>query len=102
MTGFPHDHSNKAFVLTDRDHRPVLVSPEFREREPIRHLQSVLVLRGNRGTSRQDGDRHRNAQTDQRAFFHCRISLIRLTRNHGMGARLGDGFYKWRLARRDR
>src|SRR5258706_4220892 len=74
----PHDHSNKAFVLTDRDHRPVLVSPELREGEPIRYLQSVLVLRGNRGTNCQDGDRRRNAEADQRAFFHCRISLIGL------------------------
>src|SRR5258708_26723802 len=72
----PYDHSDLASVLTDRDHWPVLVSPKLREREPVRYLHSVFVLRGNRDTSRQDGDRHRNTVNDQRAFFHCRISLI--------------------------
>src|SRR6266576_2601683 len=74
----PHDHSDLASVLTDRDHWPVLVSPKLREREAIRYLHSVFVLRGNRDTSHQNGDRYRNTETDQRAFFHCRISLVGL------------------------
>src|SRR3981189_1093661 len=80
----PYDHSDLASVLTDRDHWPVLVSPKLREREAIRHLHSVFVLRGNRDTSRQNGDRYRNTETDQRAFFHCRISLVGLAA--GVGA----------------
>ena len=34
-------------VLADGDNLPAFVSPELREREPARHFQSVLVLRGN-------------------------------------------------------
>src|SRR5438034_969231 len=65
----PHDHSDLASVLTDRDHWPVLVSPKLREPEATWYLHSVFVLRGNRDTSRQNGDRYRNTETDQRAFF---------------------------------
>jgi hypothetical protein len=55
---------------------PYAVWYKLREREAIRYLHSVFVLRGNRDTSRQNGDRYRNTETDQRAFFHCRISLV--------------------------
>src|SRR5262245_54115029 len=41
---------------------PIFVSPELREREAIRHLHSVLVLRGN-GPAAQEGE-------------HCRIITI--------------------------
>src|SRR5262249_40606999 len=73
----PEDHSDHAQVLTETNHRPVFVSPELREREPIRYFQSVLVLRGNRDTSCQN-EGHRNSETDQRASLHCRISLVGL------------------------
>src|SRR5215475_5636696 len=72
----PYDHGDHALVLADRDHWPVLVSPELGERESIRYLHGVLVLRGNRHTSRENGNRGRNAETDQREFFHCRFSFV--------------------------
>ena len=74
----PHDHGDRASVLADRDPWPVFVSPELGECEFIWYLHGVLVLRGNRDASREDGDRRRNTETDQREFFHCRISLFGL------------------------
>src|SRR6516165_1561891 len=53
--GVPHDRSNLAFVLTDRDYWPAFVSPELGQCEPAGHLQGVLVLRGN-GRAAQDGE----------------------------------------------
>ncbi len=41
---------------------PVFVSPEVREREPVRHLHSVLVLRGN-GFASQEGEHYRNGRS---------------------------------------
>jgi hypothetical protein len=55
----PHDHSDQAFVLTDRDYWPAFVSPELGEREPAGHLKGVLVLRGN-GRAAQDEEHSRD------------------------------------------
>src|SRR5215472_11628152 len=71
----PHDHSDLASVLTNRNYWPAFVSPELGEREPIRHLDGVLVRSGNRDTNGQDGDRSPNTDTEQRAFTHRRTSL---------------------------
>src|SRR5262249_36941299 len=57
--GVPQDRSHNALVLTDRDYGPAFVSPELGECEPIRHLHSVLVLRGD-GPAAHDGEHHRN------------------------------------------
>src|SRR5579872_2426414 len=48
------DRSNKGSVLTNGDNLPGLVTSELREREPIWHFQSVLVLRG-KGPAAHDG-----------------------------------------------
>ena len=53
--GIGENHRDRVFGLADGDCRPVFVSPELGEREPIRHLHSVLVLRGN-GPAAQDGE----------------------------------------------
>src|SRR5271155_4518363 len=47
--GIPEDCSELISVMTDGDHRPAFVSPELREREAIRYVEGVLVLRGNGG-----------------------------------------------------
>ena len=45
--------------MTDGDDLPALVSPELGERQPIRDLQGVLVLRdGGRATQYAEGARH--------------------------------------------
>jgi hypothetical protein len=51
------DHGNVVSVLTDGDNLPSFVSSKLREREPIRHLQSVLVLR-RYGTAAQGNERY--------------------------------------------
>ena len=45
-----------------RDYWPALVSPELGECEPIRHLHSVLVLRGD-SPAAQDGQHYRDRRT---------------------------------------
>jgi Homeodomain-like domain len=42
--GISEDRSKQGSIVTDGDNLPSLVSPELRECEPIRHLQSVLGL----------------------------------------------------------
>ena len=70
--GIPQDHSEVASVLTDRDYRPVLVSPELREREPARDLHSVFVLRGN-SPAAEDSERYRNDHNRRTAYeFYLR------------------------------
>jgi hypothetical protein len=58
--GIAEDHFNQVSSLTDGDSLPVFVSLELREREPIRHLQSVLVLRGHGHAAHQDGEHYCN------------------------------------------
>jgi hypothetical protein len=54
----------------------VFVSPKVREREAIRQLQGVLVLRGN-GPAAQYGEHYRNSRNRQHAFaLHCQLLLI--------------------------
>src|ERR1700733_10844476 len=45
----PEDRGDRTTVIADRDHRPAFVSSELSEREAIRYLERVLVLRGNDG-----------------------------------------------------
>jgi hypothetical protein len=52
------DDLDQVSALTDGDSLPVFVTLELRKREPIRHLHSVLVLRGN-GPAAQEGERDR-------------------------------------------
>ena len=60
--GIGDDHLDTGFGLTDGDVFPVFVSREVREREPVRHLHSVLVLRGN-GFASQEGEHYRNGRS---------------------------------------
>ena len=53
------DRYEQVAGLTDGDDLPVLVSPELREREPIRHLHSVPILRGD-GPIAQDNEHYHN------------------------------------------
>ena len=57
--GISEDHREQVSGMTDGDNLPILVSPELREREAARHLQSVLVLRGN-GRAAQNDEYSRN------------------------------------------
>src|SRR5689334_7652703 len=50
-----HDHSDQAFILTDRDYWPGFVSLELGEREPARNLDGVLVRRGNGRAAQDEG-----------------------------------------------
>jgi hypothetical protein len=55
-----HERDSLAQIigLAHGDNLAVFVSPEIREREPIRRLQGVLVLRGV-GPAAQDGEHDR-------------------------------------------
>src|SRR5262245_7953178 len=57
--GIPEDHREQVSGVTDRDNLPIFVTLELGEREPTRHLHSVLVLRGN-GRATQDDEYSRN------------------------------------------
>jgi hypothetical protein len=49
--GIAEDHLDQVFGLTDGDSLPVLESFEVSERDPIRHLHRVFVLRRERRTA---------------------------------------------------
>src|SRR3984893_17729236 len=58
--GAPEDHSKHLSVMTDRNGLPAVVSLELGEREPIRHLESVLVLGGYGPAAHQDHEHYRS------------------------------------------
>src|SRR5262249_49573942 len=60
--GIAEDHLDRVSRLTDGDRMPVLVSPELGEREPVRHLHRVLVLRGY-GPDAEDGEHQPHGDT---------------------------------------
>ena len=65
--GIGEDHSEQLFAVTDSNSLPAFVSPELREREPIRHLHSVLVLR-REGHAAQGGEGYRNDRNRPNVF----------------------------------
>ena len=69
-------HLDHVFGLTHSNSLPVFVSPELGEREPIRHLHSVLVLRGN-GLAAQDGRHYRRDHHQPGCNFrHAHASAV--------------------------
>jgi hypothetical protein len=59
--GISDDRLDAVFRVTDGNNLPVFVSAEVGKREPIRHLDSVLVLRRN-GFASQDGEHYGNGR----------------------------------------
>ena len=84
------DHLDQVAGLADGNDLPVFLSPELGEREPVRHLRSVLVLRGN-SLAAEDGEYNRNDH-HYREWDPPHRSLLRLqndfsrVRSNGVGA----------------
>jgi hypothetical protein len=74
------DHLDQVAGLADGNDLPVFLSPELGEREPVRHLHSVLVLRGN-SPAAEDGEYNRNNKgTIIAAAEYRRTALAALSR----------------------
>src|SRR5262245_1859803 len=74
--GISEDHREHVSGVADGDNLPIFVSPELRECETIRHLHSMLVLRGN-GSADKDGEHDRNHH-HQPGWISRHGSLLRL------------------------
>src|SRR5580658_117762 len=84
--GVSEDHRKFLPVMTDGNGLPAFISLELGEREPIRHLNGVLVLIGNCNPGTQYCKQHANTHTDQSTFaLHPRAPLIRLAMRRLLG-----------------
>src|SRR5262249_26177537 len=65
------DYLDQVSGLTDGDSLPDFVAPELREGEPVRHLHSVLVLRGNGPAAQRCEQSDCDRARDKRVHHRC-------------------------------